>query len=148
MSELIGLAGASLAGYAYLPQITHLIRERCSAGISRSAFTIWLLASVLMTIHAVLLPAVVFIALGAIQIGAIRTILIYSARYRGLVCPIHLGARPTTRLGRRCIRHPRAECGLDAPYRFAGYPLPGRQASHAAVRPEPMPRRRHPRAAL
>ena len=90
MSELIGLTGATLAGYAYLPQITHLIREQCSAGISRSAFTIWLLASVLMTAHAILLPAVVFIALGAIQIGAITTILIYSARYRGLVCPTHL----------------------------------------------------------
>lgn len=90
MSELIGLTGASLAGYAYLPQITHLIREQCSAGISRSAFTIWLLASVLMTVHAILLPAVVFIALGAIQIVAITTILVYSARYRGLVCPTHL----------------------------------------------------------
>lgn len=89
MSELIGLAGASLAGYAYLPQITHMIREQCSAGISRRAFAIWLLASVLMTVHAILLPAVVFITLGAIQIGAIATILVYSSRYRGLVCPIH-----------------------------------------------------------
>ena len=33
MSELIGLSGALLAGYAYLPQIRHLIHERCSAGI-------------------------------------------------------------------------------------------------------------------
>jgi len=90
MSELIGLTGASLAGYAYLPQITHLVREQCSAGISRSAFAIWLLASVLMTVHALLLPALVFIALGAIQMVAITTILVYSARYRGLVCPTHL----------------------------------------------------------
>jgi uncharacterized protein with PQ loop repeat len=89
MSELIGLSGASLAGYAYLPQIRHLIRERCSAGISRGAFSLWLLASLLMTIHAVLLPATVFVVLGAIQIGAISIILVYSARYRGLVCPTH-----------------------------------------------------------
>ena len=89
MSELIGLSGASLAGYAYLPQIRHLIREKCSAGISRSAFSLWLLASVLMTVHAVLLPALVFVVLGAIQIGAISVILVYSARYRGLVCPSH-----------------------------------------------------------
>ena len=89
MSELIGLSGASLAGYAYLPQIRHLIRERCSAGISRRAFALWLLASVLMTIHAVLLPSLVFVVLGAIQIGAISVILICSARYRGLVCPSH-----------------------------------------------------------
>lgn len=89
MSELIGLSGASLAGFAYLPQIRHLIRQRCSAGISRHAFSLWLLASVLMTIHAVLLPALVFIVLGGIQIGAISVILFYSARYRGLACPLH-----------------------------------------------------------
>jgi uncharacterized protein with PQ loop repeat len=89
MSELIGLSGASLAGYAYLPQIRHLIHEQCSAGISRGAFSLWLLASVLMTIHAVLLPAVVFMVLGGIQIGAIGVILFFSARYRGLVCPTH-----------------------------------------------------------
>jgi hypothetical protein len=42
-----------------------------------------------MTVHAVLLPALVFIVLGGIQIGAISVILVYSARYRGLVCPLH-----------------------------------------------------------
>ena len=42
-----------------------------------------------MTIHALLLPSVVFIALGVIQLGAISTILVYTARYRGLVCPTH-----------------------------------------------------------
>ena len=89
MSELIGLSGALLAGYAYLPQITHLVREQCSAGISRKAFALWFVASILMTIHALLLPAVVFIALGAIQIAAISAILIFSARYRGLACPFH-----------------------------------------------------------
>ena len=89
MSELIGLSGASLAGYAYLPQIRHLLRERCSAGISRRAFALWLLASALMTLHALLLPAVVFIVLGAVQLGAISVILVYSAKYRGLTCPSH-----------------------------------------------------------
>jgi hypothetical protein len=53
------------------------------------AFSLWLLASLLMTIHAVLLPATVFVVLGAIQIGAITIILVYSARYRGLVYPTH-----------------------------------------------------------
>jgi uncharacterized protein with PQ loop repeat len=89
MSELIGLTGASLAGYAYLPQISHLISQKCSAGISRRAFALWFVASILMTIHAVLLPALVFIVLGIVQIGAISTILFYSARYRGMVCPFH-----------------------------------------------------------
>lgn len=89
MSESIGL-GASLAGYSYLPQIRHWVirhwvHERCSAGISRGAFSLWLLTSILMTIHALLQPAV----LGAVQIGAISIILVYSARYRGFTCPSH-----------------------------------------------------------
>jgi hypothetical protein len=58
MSELIGLSGASLAEYAYLPQTPH---ERCSAGISRRASALWLIASILMTIHAVLLQALPWI---------------------------------------------------------------------------------------
>ena len=107
MSELIGLSGASLAGYAYLPQITHLIRQQCSAGISRRAFTLWFVASILMTIHAVLLPALVFIVLGIVQIGAISTILVYSARYRGMVCPLHALNPARDSLGHRpnCKRH-------------------------------------------
>jgi len=40
-----GLAGAGLAGAAYVPQISHLTRARYSAGISRLAFEVWLLAS-------------------------------------------------------------------------------------------------------
>jgi hypothetical protein len=32
------------AGAAYVPQISHLVRARCSAGISRLAFEAWLLA--------------------------------------------------------------------------------------------------------
>jgi uncharacterized protein with PQ loop repeat len=38
--SLIGLTGALIAGYAYLPQIRHLTKEHCSAGISRNAFAL------------------------------------------------------------------------------------------------------------
>lgn len=114
VSELIGVGGASLAGYAYLPQIAHLIRERCSAGISRRAFALWFTASILITIHAVLIPAMVFILLGVIQIAATATILIYSARYRGLVCSFHaLGESPAAGAVRSPCRerHRRADDG-------------------------------------
>jgi hypothetical protein len=43
-TEIAGFAGAGLAGAAYVPQLSHLIRTRCSAGISRLAFEVWLLA--------------------------------------------------------------------------------------------------------
>jgi uncharacterized protein with PQ loop repeat len=88
-SELIGLCGAFLAGYAYLPQITHLVRERCSAGLSERAFALWLVASLLMTAHAITIGAVVFVVLGIQQVAATGLIAFYCRRYRGLVCPSH-----------------------------------------------------------
>ena len=94
MPDLVGLTGAVIAGYAYLPQITHLVKERCSAGISRTAFALWFLASVLVTINALFIQSVVFIFLGVIQISATAIIYLYSTRYKGLVCPFHEANTP------------------------------------------------------
>ena len=95
MPDFIGLTGAVIAGYAYLPQITHLIKERCSAGISRTAFALWFLSSILVTINAVSIQSVVFISLGVIQISATAIIYFYSTRYKELVCPFHGATTPS-----------------------------------------------------
>lgn len=87
--NLIGLSGALIAGYAYIPQITHLIKEHCSAGISRSAFALWLLSSVLITINAIYIKAMVFIILGFIQIVSTGLIFIVSTRYKDRLCEYH-----------------------------------------------------------
>jgi uncharacterized protein with PQ loop repeat len=87
--NLIGLTGALIAGYAYLPQINHLVKERCSAGISRSAFGLWLIASVLVTINAAYIHSVVFIVLGIIQICSTAIISIYTTKYKNQVCLFH-----------------------------------------------------------
>jgi uncharacterized protein with PQ loop repeat len=76
MPDWIGLTGAAIAGYAYVPQITHLIKERCSAGISRTVFALWFVSSVLVTISALFIQSVVFISLGVVQISA--TAIIFS----------------------------------------------------------------------
>ena len=96
-TEIAGFAGAGLAGAAYIPQIAHLIRARCSAGISRLAFAVWLLASVLITAHAIAIHAGVFIALGGIQIVATTLIVLCAARYKDTPCPIHLPRQPTAK---------------------------------------------------
>ena len=75
-----------------MPQIWHLTKERCSAGLSRLAFAVWLAASVLVTTHAIALGAEVFIALGAIQLLATALILYYSTKYAGSYCISHLPA--------------------------------------------------------
>ena len=93
-TEIAGFAGAGLAGAAYVPQISHLVRARCSAGISRLAFEVWLLASLLTTTRAIAIHAGVFIALGGIQIVATALVTLYAARYKDTPCPVHLPRQP------------------------------------------------------
>ena len=98
VTQVAGFAGAGLAGAAYVPQITHLIRARCSAGVSRLAFEIWLLASLLVAARAIAIHAGVFIVLGGIQVAATTLIMFYAARYRDARCPIHLPHQPGAKL--------------------------------------------------
>jgi hypothetical protein len=97
ITQIAGMAGAGLAGAAYVPQISHLIRARCSAGISRLAFEVWLLASLLTTARAIAIHAAVFIALGGIQIVATALIMLCAARYKDMSCPVHLPGQPTAK---------------------------------------------------
>jgi uncharacterized protein with PQ loop repeat len=100
VTEIAGFVGAGLAGAAYVPQISHLIRARCSAGISRLAFGVWILASFLVTARAIATRATVFMVLGGIQIVATSVIVFYATRYKGMYCPTHLprqlGAKTAT----------------------------------------------------
>jgi hypothetical protein len=96
-TQIGGFVGAGLTGAAYVPQIVHLIRARCSAGISRLAFGVWLLSSVLVTARAVAIGADVFIVLGAIQIVATALIVVCAARYKDTPCPVHPLRQPAVR---------------------------------------------------
>ena len=93
-TQIAGFVGAGLAGAAYVPQISHLIRARCSAGISRLAFEVWLVASLLTTARAIAIQAGVFIALGGIQIVATALIILCATRYKDTPCPVHLATHP------------------------------------------------------
>ena len=98
-TEIAGFVGAGLAGAAYVPQIAHLIRARCSAGISRLAFEVWLVASLLTTARAIAIGASVFIVLGGIQIVATTLIMLCAARYKDTPCPSHLPRPPAAKTG-------------------------------------------------
>ncbi len=90
MFNIVGLSGAFLGGYAYLPQIHHLIVEKCSAGISIRAFSIWMISSALVLANAIYLGTLVFIVLGTIQFLATATILTLTIRNKGHVCETHI----------------------------------------------------------
>jgi uncharacterized protein with PQ loop repeat len=94
-TEVAGFVGAGLAGAAYVPQVSHLVKTRCSAGISRLAFGVWLLSSLLTTVRAVAIGAGVFIMLGGTQIVATALVMFYAARYKDTPCPNHLPGKPT-----------------------------------------------------
>jgi hypothetical protein len=93
-TEIAGFGGAALAGAAYVPQIWHLVKEQCSAGLSRPAFAAWLVSSLLVTSHAVASGAAVFIALGGVQLAATALILVYSTKYSNSYCASHLPGIP------------------------------------------------------
>jgi hypothetical protein len=93
-TEVAAFLGVGLAAAAYLPQILHLSRAHCSAGISRAASSMWLLAALLITSHAVATETRVFIALGLVQIIATAIVLVYATKYASSYCASHEPYRP------------------------------------------------------
>jgi hypothetical protein len=90
VTQIAGFIGAGLAGAAYVPQLWHLFRVRCSAGISRFAFSVWLVASLLVTTHAVAMGAAVFMVLGGVQIVATALVLYCATKYASSFCAGHM----------------------------------------------------------
>lgn len=78
---------------AYLPQILHLARQHCSAGVSLGAWFLWLLGGVLILSHAIRVADGVFVTLQIVSIVAIVVVLVLGKRYQGMTCPLHGGHR-------------------------------------------------------
>ncbi|MGZ4315295.1 MAG: PQ-loop domain-containing transporter [Gaiellaceae bacterium] len=89
MFEILGVSGIAISMLAYLPQVVHLWREHCSAGVSGRAWAMWLTSSVLVGALAVHRGDVVFVMLQASSLTSAAVILLLARRYRGLVCEIH-----------------------------------------------------------
>lgn len=88
MIDFIGYAGTALVVIAYVPQIAHLWRLRCSWGVSLWSWVLWLAAALLLLTYAIMKNDVVFIAVqlfGAVSITV--TIALY--RKSATTCPYH-----------------------------------------------------------
>jgi uncharacterized protein with PQ loop repeat len=92
VSQLVGLVGTGLVVVGYIPQLHHLIKERCTAGLSLPAFAVWSLGSLLFLIHAVLIRDVVFVGVQVVNLVAGGVIVAFCKKYDGQVCAYHLGA--------------------------------------------------------
>lgn len=89
--EWLGFLGTSLVVLAYLPQLVHLAREHCTAGLSLIAYATWAVAGALLLAYAVALGDVVFIALQSYHILATSLIVFFLLRYKGQYCEAHGG---------------------------------------------------------
>jgi lipid-A-disaccharide synthase-like uncharacterized protein len=87
--DMLGIAGIAIAMLAYLPQVVHLSKERCSDGISRRAWAMWLLSSLLIGALALHRRDPVFILLQISNLMSTAIVLSLSWRYRGMVCEAH-----------------------------------------------------------
>lgn len=88
-TKWIGFVGTALVIIAYLPQIHHLIAERCSGGISIKAYGLWFVAGFLMLVHAAAIEDPVFMALQGYQIGASALVIFFGLKYKDSVCETH-----------------------------------------------------------
>jgi lipid-A-disaccharide synthase-like uncharacterized protein len=91
--DALGLVGIAISVVAYVPQVLHLGREHCSAGISRGAWGMWLASGLLIGALAVSRRDPVFILLQITNLTSTAVILFLSWRYRGLVCETHAHER-------------------------------------------------------
>ena len=90
---IVGGLGAVVVLGAYLPQVGHLIKTRCSAGISRPAFWSWLLGYALLATYAIVyVHDATFISLQIGHLTLSTTILFFAYRYRGMRCSLHAAA--------------------------------------------------------
>ena len=77
----LGYGGTALVMLAYLPQILHLLRQRCSAGLSVGAYLMWGISALLLLSYAMSRGDGVFIALQIYQLMATMLICFYCKKY-------------------------------------------------------------------
>ena len=89
ISQMLGVVATGLVIGGYVPQIVHLVKERCTAGISIPAFVLWCLASFLFLIHASMIDDAVFVGVQMVNLVAGGLIVGFCKKYEGEVCPFH-----------------------------------------------------------
>src|SRR5687768_6553964 len=90
-TQILGFVATGLVIVGYIPQIVHLIKERCTVGISVLAFSLWCTASLLFVIHATMIGDAVFVGAQTVNLVAGGLIVGFCKRYEGEVCLFHRG---------------------------------------------------------
>ena len=97
----LGHLGTALCIAAYCPQILHLIKERCSAGLSVRAYGMWIASAFLLLSYAVAMGNAVFVVLQSYQLGAAALICVFCKKYEGRLCEDHGSGAGRSRISSR-----------------------------------------------
>ncbi len=89
--QYLGFVGTALVVLAYIPQVGHLWRSRCVAGVSLWAYFVWAVSAVLLLAYAIMLKDAVFILLQVYQLLATVSVLVLSLRRGVGMCDLHCG---------------------------------------------------------
>jgi lipid-A-disaccharide synthase-like uncharacterized protein len=95
MFEILGVIGIVISVAAYVPQVIHLAREHCSAGVSSRAWAMWLAGGFPVGLLAVRRGDPVFILLQFTSLTSAAVILLLARRYKGMACETHAHAVPS-----------------------------------------------------
>jgi uncharacterized protein with PQ loop repeat len=90
--DVLGVIGIAISVLAYFPQVVHLARQHCSAGVSGRAWAMWLASSLLVGAVALHRHDPVFILLQLSTLLSATVIVVLVHRYRGMVCATHSAA--------------------------------------------------------
>ena len=109
MFEILGITGIAISVAAYLPQVVHIGKEHCSAGVSSRAWAMWLASSLLVGALAVHRHDPVFMLLQASSLTSATVILFLAHRFRGMVCDAHAHLAPNRTAAIKSGDHPQAD---------------------------------------
>jgi hypothetical protein len=104
--DSFGYAGTAVMIAAYAPQIWHLYREHCWAGISVRANAMWIGGSLLFFTHAMIIEDPVFTLVQVVNVLALSTIVVLARRYTGQLCEAHAQPRPRDQPARQLEETP------------------------------------------
>lgn len=89
MFEVVGIFGIAISVAAYLPQVVHLAREHCSAGVSSRAWAMWFVGGLLVGMLAVHRRDPIFMVLQLNSLVSASLVLFLARKYRGRACESH-----------------------------------------------------------
>ena len=86
LGQAAGWLGTALILTAYVPQMGHLIKEKCTAGLSMISWHLWLAGSLLLFGHAYARADAVIMAVQGINVLAVSLTLYLAKKYEGEAC--------------------------------------------------------------